>query len=50
VTGAAQVTNANGVAQVGGWTLPAGGAISHTMTAYLVSNATIQLVFTVTVP
>ncbi len=50
VTGAAQVTNGNGVAQVGSWTLPAGGGISHTMTAYLVSNATVQLVFTVTVP
>ena len=50
VTGAAQVTNANGVAQVGSWTLPAGGGISHTMTAYLVSNATVQLVFKVTVP
>ncbi len=50
VTGAAQFTDANGVAQVGSWVLPAGTNVTHTMTAYLSVNATIQFPFSVVVP
>jgi len=49
ITGELVNTNASGIATLGSWTLPAGSG-ARTVTARLVNNNTIQVLFTVNVP
>ena len=49
VTGELVNTNANGIATVGSWTLPAGSG-ARTLVARLVNSPTVQVVFTANVP
>jgi adhesin/invasin len=49
VTGGTVTTNANGIATVGSWTLPAGTGVTHALIAS-VNGTSLATVFTATVP